>query len=74
MKPLRFEDEFEVHLGVERLGNKSVTYRAEILSGGELRARGRCTTVCCDVTSEKMETIPIPAIFRDALDRIRWEG
>ncbi len=73
-KPLRFEDEFEVHLGVERLGEKSVTFRAEILSGGEIRARGRCTTVCCDMANGDMASIPIPENFRAALDGIRWES
>jgi len=74
IKPLVFEQEFEVHLWVERVGERSVTFAAEIISGGDLRARGRCTTVCCAVTAKGMEAMPIPAAYRQALASIQEDS
>ena len=46
---LRFEDEFEVELAVERVGTSSITYGWEIRRvGGEVCIRGRHTAVHVD--------------------------
>jgi acyl-CoA thioester hydrolase len=45
---LRFEDEFEVDLAVERVGTSSITYAWEIRRGGEICIRGRHTAVHVD--------------------------
>jgi acyl-CoA thioesterase FadM len=45
---LRFEDEFEVELAVERVGTSSITYAWEIRRGDELCIRGRHTAVHVD--------------------------
>src|SRR6266850_3396294 len=43
---LRFDDEFEIELGVERVGTSSITYGWEIRRvGGEICIRGRHTAV-----------------------------
>jgi acyl-CoA thioesterase FadM len=43
---LRFDDEFEVELGVERVGTSSITYGWEIRRlAGEVCIRGRHTAV-----------------------------
>ena len=44
-RPLEFEDEIEVHLGVDRLGTSSVTFGWRILCDGELCVEGRHTVV-----------------------------
>ena len=45
---LRFEDEFELELTVERAGTTSVTYGWEIRRGSEVCIRGRHTAVHVD--------------------------
>jgi acyl-CoA thioester hydrolase len=45
---LRFEDEFEVELAVERVGASSITYGWEIRRGDEICIRGRHTAVHVD--------------------------
>ena len=46
---LRFEDEFEVELGIERVGTSSITYGWEIRRiDGEVCIRGRHTAVHVD--------------------------
>lgn len=74
IKPLVFEEEFEIHLKVGRVGERSVTYTVEIISGGDLRARGRCTTVCCAMSEHGMEAVPIPGPYRQALTSIQEES
>jgi acyl-CoA thioester hydrolase len=43
--PIRFDDEIEVTLRVERVGTTSVTYSWDALLRGEVAARGRFTAV-----------------------------
>jgi acyl-CoA thioester hydrolase len=49
-KVLRFEDELEVRLRVDRLGTTSITYGWEIAKGGEVYIEGRHTVVHVDDT------------------------
>jgi acyl-CoA thioester hydrolase len=48
LKVLRFEDEFEVRLRVERLGTTSITYAWDIVRDGEVCVRGQHTVVHVD--------------------------
>jgi acyl-CoA thioester hydrolase len=48
LKVLRFEDEFEVRLRVERVGTSSVAYAWEIARDGDLCVRGGHTVVHVD--------------------------
>lgn len=69
MKPLRFGDELEVHIAVRRIGQKSVTYAAEIHSQGEVLARGHSTSACCQVGADgKMKAVPVP---EETVQRLR---
>jgi acyl-CoA thioesterase FadM len=46
---LRFDDEFEIELGIERVGTSSITYGWEIRrDDGEICIRGRHTAVHVD--------------------------
>lgn len=45
LRILRFEDEFELRLRVDRVGTTSITYAWEIACGGELCIRGSHTAV-----------------------------
>lgn len=46
--PLRFGDEIEVQLGIERLGAASVNWTFDVLKAGEVCAFGKMTTVRVD--------------------------
>ena len=64
-KPLRFEDEIEIHLLVARLRSKSITYKFRIhkLNGGqpELAATGELTVVCVSLAERgAMKACNIP--------------
>ena len=68
-KPIRFDEEFEVAVTIERLGNKSVTYGFEFTRGSEVLAKGQVTSVCCRVgPHNELEPIPIPAEYRAKLE------
>src|ERR1700738_1284648 len=45
-KPLRFEDEFDVHLKVVEKTRKTIRYSAVLRKDGEERAGGSLTTLC----------------------------
>jgi acyl-CoA thioester hydrolase len=68
VSPARFEDVLDVAVTVERVGAKSVTYAFEFTRAGTLIARGKVTSVCCRVgTQRPMESIEIPAGYRARL-------
>ena len=61
---LRFEDEIEVELRPERVGETSVTYAWEIRRDGEVCVRGRHTAVHVDADGRPA---PLPQRTRQAL-------
>ena len=63
-KVLVFEDEVEVRLRVERVGNTSITYAWDISSGGEIHVSGRHTVVHVD---DNGTPAPLPEPLRTAL-------
>ena len=64
----RFEDELEIEVRVERLGDKSVTYGFRFMLGERLVAEGRTTAVCCILHSGQLPTsISIPTMIREKL-------
>jgi acyl-CoA thioester hydrolase len=69
-----FPEAVEVGLGVERLGNSSVTYRIGVFrSGGEqAAAQGRFTHVYVDRATQR--PVPIPADLRAALQTLTSSG
>ena len=70
LRPAFFEDVIEIDISLEAIGAKSVTYVFEFLRGGVVLARGRITSVCCRVLSErKFESIPIPASYRARIEK-----
>jgi len=64
LKVLRFEDEFEVRLVVERVGRTSITYAWQISRDGELCIRGGHTVVHVDAAGRPAE---LPDSVRAAL-------
>ena len=59
---LKFEDEVEIQVRVERLGEKSVSYVFEFAKEGKEIARGKITAVCCRIQEgAPPRSIAIPA-------------
>jgi YbgC/YbaW family acyl-CoA thioester hydrolase len=64
LRVLRFEDEFEVRLVLERVGTTSITYAWEITRDAELCVRGSHTVVHVDTAGRPAE---LPDRVRSAL-------
>ena len=45
-RPLRFEDEFEVHIRIARVGEQSIQYAARVTKDGAAIATGRLIVAC----------------------------
>lgn len=60
-RPLRFEDEIEVHLRVEAMTEKSIRYGCTISVAGNRAATGRVTIVCVRRQADgTLKATPIP--------------
>ena len=67
-KPLRFAEEFEVHLRIAEIAEKTIRYEALMRKGDTQVATGRLTVACVSARpGEPMRAIPIP---RDISDRL----
>ena len=68
-KPLKFEDAFKIKLTIEKIGGKSVAFRADIIRNGEKLASGRSTSVCCNMEPDgSMTAVSIPDDIRSKLE------
>ncbi|MHC4290410.1 MAG: acyl-CoA thioesterase [Planctomycetota bacterium] len=66
---LRFNEEFEVHISVFKIGASSVTYEAEIIRDKTLIAQGHSTSVYCELKPNgQMVSTDIP---KDVIDKLR---
>ena len=60
-KPLRFEDEFDVHIRVAEMTRKTIRYRAVLKKDGEVHAEGSLTIICVRrVPGEPVKAMDIP--------------
>ena len=66
LRVLRFDDEIEVRLRVDKVGRTSVTYAWTIATGGESHVKGRHTVVQVDAQGAPE---PLDDALRAALDR-----
>ena len=61
-KPLRFEDEFDVHLSVAAKTRKTIRYAAVLKKDGEVHAEGSLTIICVRrVAGQPVKATDIPA-------------
>lgn len=68
-QPLYFEDEFDLQIVVQRIGECSLTLACEITRGETLIAKGESTSVRCRKTEEgRMKKSPIPDSVRSKLE------
>lgn len=71
--PAHYEDVLEIHVNVERIGFKSLTFHVEFFCDGKPLAKGRMKTACCRCMADgKLESIPIPQHYLDKLSE--WPG
>ncbi|MFT5122107.1 MAG: acyl-CoA thioester hydrolase [Kiritimatiellia bacterium] len=70
-RPLRFEDDFDTAITIEKIGNSSLTYRCDVSRHDLLLATGRTTSVCCEVVpGEGLKKIPIPDEIRSKFEQV----
>ncbi len=67
---VRFEDELDIEVRVERLGEKSVTYAFRFQHDGRDVAVGKITAVYCRVGHEGLQSLPIPPSLREQLSAL----
>lgn len=60
----RFEDVLTIQLQIAKLGNKSIEFITTILHGDRVVARGKSTSVCCELEHGNLRGIQIPATLR----------
>jgi YbgC/YbaW family acyl-CoA thioester hydrolase len=69
-RPVRFLDEIDITVRVQRIGRKSVSYSFEFFKEGEPVAKGQISAVCCRILDEhRMESMEIPAGIRALLEQ-----
>lgn len=70
-RPLRFEDEVEIHLRVRQIGRTSIRYEFVFRKSGaqEEVARGGLTIVCVtrDPKTNQMKAAPLPQVVREKI-------
>ena len=68
LKPIRFEEEMQIHVRVEKIGRTSISYGFTFTHAGDKIAEGRLTAVLCRRTAEeRLEPIEIPPPLRDRI-------
>ena len=69
LKPVKFEDELEIHLTVARKGTKSLTYQFVFMKEDVEIVHGQLTAACCICNpGEKLKAIPIPGFIADQIE------
>jgi acyl-CoA thioester hydrolase len=69
LRPVRLDDELEVHTRVDELGGSSLALAFEIRRGGETAVTGRYVLVSVD--RGEMRPVPLPPRIRVALAPVR---
>lgn len=73
-QPLRFEDEFDVHIRIAKIGQKSIRYRTNITKDGKAVATGSLTIACVTKRpGEPLAATPIPADIAERFAVARGE-
>jgi acyl-CoA thioester hydrolase len=69
LKPLRFEDEFEVRLRVVGKSTKTLQYQAVVMLGDVVVAVGSSTSICVrKVPGQPLKAIDIPGHIADCFE------
>lgn len=74
VSPLRFGDELEITIQVERKGRTTMTYGFYLEVEGREVARGRITAICCVLDDPTgLRAIPVPPFIADQLQGVPVE-
>ena len=74
LAPVRFAEEVEIRTRVVRKGRTSLTFEHVFERDGEVVARGRMTSVCCQLDApDGLRAVPIPAVIADRLEEAPGE-
>ena len=69
LKPIKFEDQIDIHLTISREGTKSLTYCFEFCHQLEIVARGQLSVICCICNPGKpLQSIPIPNFISEQIE------
>ena len=68
LKPILLNDEPEVYMSLEKIGEKSISLLYEIKINHEVYTKGRSVLVCFN--SEEGKTIPVPRAMAEALEKL----
>jgi acyl-CoA thioester hydrolase len=68
LKPILLNDEPEVYMSLEKIGEKSISLLYEIKINHEVYTKGRSVLVCFN--SEEGKTIPVPKAMAEALGKL----
>ncbi len=66
--PARFEDELELVLTLEKIGERSVTHQVEVRRDNRRLALIKTTIVCCAMEHGRFSSVSIPAATRAKLE------
>ena len=67
--PLKFEDEVEVHVVVEKIGRRSIRYAFTLRRGTEVMATGTMTSACVRRDKDgRVESVELPESVREKLN------
>lgn len=68
--PAYHEDQLDIHLRVERIGVKSLTFYVEFMRDGKRLAHGRMKTACCLCgLHDGLRSIEIPERYRQLFEQ-----
>jgi YbgC/YbaW family acyl-CoA thioester hydrolase len=67
-RPLRFEDEFDIHIRIVKKSARSIGYGCVLTRGSDTIATGTLTIVCVDRRTEPLAATPIPAEIADRFE------
>jgi acyl-CoA thioester hydrolase len=69
LRPAYFEDLLDVDVVVDKVGDKSVTFKFDLSRDGEVLASGKVTSVCCRVGRDnQLQSVPIPPTLRARIE------
>ena len=59
-RPLRFEEEFDIHIRIVAMSTRSIGYRCVLHRGADVIASGTMTIVCVDRSVTPLRATPFP--------------
>lgn len=68
LKPILLNQEPEIFMSLEKIGEKSISLLYEIKINGEIYTKGKSVLVCFN--AEEGKTIPVPKAMAEALEKL----